>query len=310
MNQNSATAIGNAERTLVLRGHPSIHEFVRFVKTRAVDAHIQDEVALTREWQGANLYLRELERSEATLADQHETRKLNPDAQALAAELLRDPAAQKCLSFLPYTCELIELDKAVIWQKYVNDAFSTELRDKQSARFSDEDLVRYAIANVTSAPPVDVVTMNSSKFSFSSGSTDLRVLGAVPLNPDQVRGYQPYGRAAAVLAVYVGYGPNMIWGVKLGQRVLIVNGTHRVHALLAAGQKYAACVLSHASRKEDLDLVGLLDSNESAAVYFGRSRPPLLKDFFDERLVKRIDLPSNRHLIHLDLQFARSRCLA
>jgi hypothetical protein len=135
----------------------------------------------------------------------------------------------------------------------------------------------------------------------------MRVLGAVPIDPAQVSGYEPYGQAAAVVAVYVGYSMNIMSAVQMGNRVMLVNGTHRAYALRAHGVTHAPCVVSRVSSRDDLDLVGMPDEADSCGSYFSRARPPLLKDYFDERLCRKVSVRRSQQVIQLDLKFDRTR---
>jgi hypothetical protein len=295
------------ERFLVLRGHAPIQQFVRFVKTRSIDGQRMDEIDLTHEWRRANAHLRELESTDSASEEVGALHPLPRELAARAEEALKDAATRQALGFLPHRWAMVELDRLTVWQKHVNLEFSDSVRGSLSAYPSAHDLLRVAIG-VHRQPPDLLVTMQSSNtFGFSSPSSDVRVLGAVPLDPASVTGYEPFGRAVAVLAVYIGFSVNCMWAVQMGNRVLLVNGTHRAHALRAHGVTHFPCVVSQISNQDDLDLVGLSEQGESSNSYFTRPRPPLLKDFFDEQLCKTISVPRSHYNIQLDLKFERTR---
>jgi hypothetical protein len=295
------------ERFRVLAGQAPIHDFVRFVRTRANGGQQMDELALTREWQRANVHLRELESAEKNFADMGPLEPLPQRLAAVAAEALQDTATQKSMSFLPYRWAMVELDRLIVWQKYVNLDFTDGLRQSLPSRPTIDELLRVTIGAKREAPAVHVTTLGSNSFAFLSPSTDIRVLGAVPLDPANISGYESYGRAAAVLAVYIGFSVNVMYGVRMENRVMLVNGTHRAYALRAHGVTHAPCLISEVSNPDDLDLVGLPEQKESSRSYFARRRPPLLKDYFDERLYKEVLAARYNHIIQLDLQFERTR---
>lgn len=293
------------ERFLVLSGHAPIHEFVRYVKTRATDGQRADDVALTREWRQANARLKASVASDPRHMEMESPEPLAPHLARIADATLANSKGSKALEFVPHRWANIELDRLIVWQKYVNLGYANSIRDTLPPKPSDEQILQLATGDRGEAPVVHVNSLGSNSFAFSSRSNDLRVLGAVPLDPRNVSGYEPYGNAAAVLAVYVGYSVNVMWAVRLGNRVMLANGTHRAYALRAHGVTHVPCLISEASTRDDLDLLGLPEGARNNESNFTRLRPPLLKDFFDERLCKCIPVTRNQHLIQLDLKFER-----
>lgn len=297
------------EEILVLAGQGSVHDFMDFVRTRSIDSYTFDELTLIREWRRARAFLDSLETrpSESVSGDALQELPGNLVAEADAA--LEDVATRKSLSFLPYRWAMVELDRLIVWQPYVNLAFATAMRQSLPALPTDSDLLRVSIGADHGTPPVHVSTLTSSSFAFSSSSSDMRVLAALPIDPANVRGHQPYGHAAVVLAVYIGYGVNVVSAVQMGDRIMLINGTHRAYALRAHGVTHIPCVVSQVESRADLELAGIPEYGTSVS-YFSAARPPLLKDYFDERLFKRITAPSTRHVIQLDLEFDRARIAA
>jgi len=295
------------DRALVLSGQAPIHDFVRFVRTRAIDGQRLDEIALTEEWKCASRHLRDLQHTESKFADVGELEPLPAQLATKADAVLQDPATRKSLSFLPHRWAIVELDRLIVWQKYINLEFADRVRSNLSPHPSADELLGVATGVNHELPPLHVTTLSSNSYAFSSASTDVRVLGTALLNPAEVDGNKSYGRPAAVLAVYFGYSINVMWAVHMGDRIMLVNGTHRAYALRAAGVTHAPCVVSRIASRDDLDLVGLPESTESTGSYFAKTRPPLLKDYFDDRLYKPISMPRTHNIIQLDLKFERTR---
>jgi hypothetical protein len=291
----------------VLKGHPSVHEFVRLVKTRSRNGHCLDDLALTREWQAANSHLRETESDDAcTLADAG-LPPLPLDSRSYAAKVLEDPCLSRSLGFLPPVWAMVDLSKILVCQHYVDDSHVAGIRQSLPARPSVEDLIRVAASVDTHSAPVDLVALNNGTFSFSSPSTDLRVLGAIALDPAEVKSYQPFGKATSLLGVYVGYSANVMWAVQANRRLLLINGTHRAFALLTSGIQHVPCLVSRISRPDEWDLIGAPDVKDNLPSLVQRKRPPLLKDYLDTRFHKVIEVPRVRYSIELELKFHRSR---
>jgi hypothetical protein len=83
----------------------------------------------------------------------------------------------------------------------------------------------------------------------------------------------------------------------VGRRHLLVNGYHRAVALRALGVTHAPCIVQTATCTDELQLAAKSRVAERAEFYFESARPPLLKDFFDPRLRKRLPLrPRMRHI--------------
>jgi hypothetical protein len=202
---------------------------------------------------------------------------------------------------------MVELDRLIVCQKYVNLEHTCRLGASLPEHPTAADLLRMIVGDPHASPAVQVTTQGSSSFSFSSSSTDIRVLGAVPLNPENVGGYVPYGHAAAVLAVFVGYSTNVMWAVRMRNRLLLLNGTHHAYTLRDRGATHAPCLVSLASNSDELGLLGLGEQGERVESYFTRARPPLLSDFFDGRLCRAITIPRMHHTIQLELKFQRTR---
>jgi len=294
-------------QALVLVGQPSIHEFVRFVRSRAVDGHSIDETALTREWRNANGYVRELESIERDVADSPALSPLPDSLAACAKNALVDPVTQRCLGFLPHSWAMVELDRLLVWQKYVDPSVTARLGAALPRDPTPEQLFDVATGKTLSAAPLHITAPNANSFLFSAESSDLRVLGTAPLDAAQVTGFQPFGNAVAVVAVFVGYSVNFVWAVQFGKRLALINGTHRAYALRALGITHVPCLVSHATHREDLELMGAHSEREALASQFTRPRPAMLKDFFNERLCKQVPLQRSLQALRIEVKAERLR---
>jgi len=142
---------------------------------------------------------------------------------------------------------------------------------------------------------------------FSSVSSDMQVLGVMPTDPGQISSPKPSGRSVAAVTVFVGFGMNFLWALQVGDRLLLSNGTHRAYCLRALGITHTPCLVSRLSRDEDYELAGVPESKAEVLSYFSRRRPPLLRDFFDQRLCKVVDTYCWQNVLQLALKLEQSR---
>jgi hypothetical protein len=290
---------------LLLAGRPTLRDFVRFVKAHAVDGSLIDEAKWVLEWQQASKVVRQLDPLEVKSQPVGST-PLPDNIRAAADAELEDPAVRRSIGLLPYSWAWVALDQLIVWQRYINLAFAAELRDRLPLHPTPKDLLDFSAGRLGAQPPLRICGRGGNAFTFSSVSNDLRVTDVVPLDPDCIRGFEPHGRASCVVAVFVGYSINCMISVRMNNRLLLTNGTHRAYALLSRGITHAPCIVRHVSSADDLDLAALPRGNEPAENLFAAPRPPLLKDFFDERLTTHFAAPTRTYLLDMELKFEQA----
>jgi hypothetical protein len=155
--------------------------------------------------------------------------------------------------------------------------------------------------------PVRIIRQADNTFSITSASSDLRFMETTLLDPASIANYPLAGHAAAVVAVFVGFGVNCISAVKFGRRLALLNGTHRVHALLSLGIRHVPCVVRYASREDELDILGATDLRSAGHLYLRGPRPPLFKDYLDPTLTKIITAPRTDRVLQLQLNMQQWR---
>lgn len=274
-----------SDRWLCLNGRTPIREFVRFARVVAKAGQSADEIQLTKEWRAANSLLRDLEVTEAGYADAAELDALPADLIELAEAELRDPGTRRSLDLLPYRWALVELDRLVVFQKTINLSFVETLKCTLPSPPTPEGLTRFVIGE-REPPSLQITPVDGNTFSFSSPSQDLRVLSTVTLDPKSVHGHELYGRTSSVLGIFIGYGSNIFTGIRLGKRVLLLNGTHRAYTLRANGITHAPCLIRCVSTADDLDLVNMPEIRQNFDRYFVNPRPPLSKTILTNDCIK------------------------
>ena len=97
---------------------------------------------------------------------------------------------------------------------------------------------------------------------------------------------------------YAGTQANYVQVTRLNSRFLLKNGYHRAYAALLAGLKYLPAVVFEAS---DFAETGALRPG-----FFGRelvmsAKPPLLKDFLDDRVMLDVKIRAMRKVIRIGI---------
>jgi hypothetical protein len=189
----------------------------------------------------------------------------------------------------------------------VDLAFIGSLKAAFPSDPTDEELFRFAAGRLRRAPEVRVTRTSENVYTFASDSSDLRFLDIALLDPEAVHGYHAPGHAAGVVAVFVGFGVNFLCALRLRDRLLLTNGTHRAYMLYDLGIRRVPCLVREVSSDDDLDLIGATDVKQSLQVYLRARRPPRLKDFFDPQLRKIVPVAATSRLVHVQLNTQRSR---
>jgi hypothetical protein len=139
-------------------------------------------------------------------------------------------------------------------------------------------------------------------WTFTSPSADFRVLGQQLVDPRAVAGLSVPGRPTAIVAVAVGYGSNVLSAIRTNGRLILNNGSHRAYALRAAGHQRVPCLIQNVTRPEELQVIASSDLAQRPDLYLTSPRPPLLKDYFDERLHIKMQAPRVGRQIQVAVQ--------
>ena len=271
-----------------LLGQPHLRDYLAIHETRVIDGDKCDARALTAEWRAANDLYYELERDEAGIADTIDCRPLDRRLARLAAELAANPWFRSSFDTLPYSIELVELDKLVVSQIHVENGFSSAIAASLGGNPPTSELFRFCLPVERPMPPVSIRRLGSNRYQFSSPSSDFREHNPKLLRADEIAHLALSGPAAAFFGVGVGFGSNFLSGIRSGNRVVLQNGYHRSYALRSAGITHAWCVVEHVTRKDELRLTASEEVAGDPEFYFAAKRPPILKDFFDLRVAKQL----------------------
>lgn len=269
---------------IVILGQPSLQEYLDFVRDNVIGGESADPRTTCDEWRRVNDIYHELEKREAGMADKAECRELDPALAPLAAEVTADPHFRRTFDVLPTRLAMVELDKLVIYQTQVTRQFVEDTQARLGPKPDPESVFRLCLPLGQRQAPVEVRRTGSRRYSFSSESTDLRFHESALLQAAQISGHAACGAIGGVVALFVGFGSNMLNVVRADNRMVLHNGYHRACALRALGITHAPCVVQTVTRRAELAVAATEKVSDDAAFYFKSARPPLLKDFFDPRL--------------------------
>ena len=287
---------------LWLLGQPTLSRLLEFVRDSVVGGECMDCRALAAEWRAANEICRHLERTEAGIALTGQHRALDAGLADLAEALQAHPHFRHAFDTLPTELRMVELDKLIVDQMHVTlghvDALAARLGPEPDARA----LFKLCLPLQAPPAPVAVQQVGEHRWVFRCPSTDFRFHEATLLKPAQLGGYESFGAIAGVVGLVVGFGCNFLCAVRVGRRHLLVNGYHRAVALRGLGITHAPCIVQEASCVDELQVAAKSRVAERAEFYFESARPPLLKDFFDPRLTRRLPLRARMRQIELSFE--------
>lgn len=286
------------EEHVYLIGRPPMGEFLGFVQVQASDGSKCDLGLLASEWRVANDHIHDLERTERGWADDPPIGDVSPDLVGMRRAVLDNPFFRRAYALLPVAIGTVELDRIAVFQKQINLEFVRKLQGLLGPRPTAEDIFKVCLPLNDPLPPVQLRRIApGNAFVFMSPSNDLRFLDCAVLQPAQVDGYEGGGRAAGILALVAGFSANCFSALQVEGRLILNNGSHRAFALRERGITHAPCVIQRVSRREELPVVAAQEVSTDPDRFLKAPRPPLLKDYFDPKLRKLVQVPKrNRHV--------------
>ncbi len=275
-----------ADENLYLIGRPTLKRYLRFVRDHAVKP--PDEGTLTDEWQAAHDFARTLEKEEAGAADNPPITKLelNSKNEPLLTEFLKDPLVRNGFNTVPTEVAVVELDRLVVYQHHIDLTYVRLLERELGCSPSEEQIFRTSLLHDHPQPPVKWSRVHGNKFVFMSPSNDMRFLGTMKLQADNIQDYPPPGNLAGVVGLAVGFGSNFMNAIYAERRLILNNGSHRAYALRKMGVTHVPCIVQHVSSREKLDVVAASKVVDNLDYYLKHPRPSMLKDYFNPKLHK------------------------
>lgn len=161
-----------------LIGRPPIGELLSFIRTMAVDGQSIDLGTLTAEWHAANDHVLKLEKDEAGAPDNPPVTALAESLRPLAAAVFADPVYKRAYRFVPTDIAVIDLNRVVVFQKFVNLSYVEELKRRLGSTPSPEDIFRLALPLQPEQPEFHMMQNTQNMYTLVSTSTDFRFVEA------------------------------------------------------------------------------------------------------------------------------------
>ena len=280
----------SGQRILYLYGVTTQPEVIGFLRTQCLLKDETEFASILNEWRFAAQQFVHLSDSTAGVPETAQVRNLSVEETALLAPVRADPLFQKSFSLLPHSIAIVELDKLVAGQRYVNLDFVERL---ERSIPSDPDfgfLVDFCLKRGSSAPPPSELQINPTVYGYRSESTDFRFLGGYPkpLHPADIEAARGGGEPVAAIILMVGYGSPAVNVFRVGTRLVLNNGFHRLFALRRKGVAYAPAVIQDISNV-DLELPPALVGLPTRYLV-NSPRPSLLMDFLNPAFTRELTM--------------------
>ncbi|ACL63144.1 hypothetical protein [Methylobacterium nodulans] len=285
-----------------LLGQPGLQDFLDYVEDHAVGVAALSRSALVDEWRAANDYYHHLELNEAGAADAIEVRDLDPTCAELADAVRADPRYRRAFDKVPTRFAMVELDRLVVAQSHIDLDHADRLQARAGDRLNAQALFRFCQPLGDFEAPVQIRQAGARRYLFVSASSDLRFHECLLLKPQDLANHAAFGSVSGAVGLIVGFGSNFLSVVQSESRLLLHNGHHRAYALRAMGVRFAPCIIQTATRGEELGLLASSKVMASPSFYFRAARPPLLKDFFEPRIRKVLQVRRTSQVIELSFE--------
>ncbi len=291
--------------TIVIKGLFPLPQFIRFIRERCSPRSFEDP-ALVAEWREARAVALQVMDEEAGVADSIGVRELSEEMKPLAEEVLRQPSMQRVASLVPRRWCMVEIDRLVVFQESINLRHVEKIQTSLVSDPSAQDVIDLVSCRGTHSHPTVRCTQSDGGYMFTSASNDLRFLDVVTLEPDAIQNFSPVGAASHAIVMYVGFSDNVISATRSGSRIILTNGSHRVYALRELGFCYVPCLLMDASEADVSDFLLPAAVKQDRQFYLDSPRPPLFKDYVDDRLARVVPVIRKTSVLKAKLDLQKS----
>jgi hypothetical protein len=256
-------------------------ELKNFLEMVSVDSEPRKQ-EIKAAWQGAVSKFEEFRRSEAGKPDSIASQVLQGAQAQRAQELRVDPAFANTFANYPLSFEEVEIDKLVACQRSVHVEYVEHLK----ARFEsgNRDLFNFCLSPAQDVPAISIGRTAPNAFTVSSDNPVLRFLGATeePYRAGMLQTETPGGQAVRVIALTLGFGFATANAYRVGSRMILNNGFHRMYTLRSLGITHAPVVVQQVTHPE-VELPPAV--GELPREYVVQNpRPGMMQDFFDDEL--------------------------
>jgi hypothetical protein len=301
--QSPTTDNRTVDAELHLMGVTRLGAFIQFVRQRAIGGRKHDESDIADLWRTAAKHYDTLRTSEATVADKPVVLPLPRSMQPHIDRLTQLDSFAATFSSVPIAFGMVPLAQLVCSQFDLTVSTVQALKLHTAPKMRPAALAKLCLPLAPAHGQCVLGRETRGEYVFHSDSHDLRYMGAQLVPVANIQGYRHSGHAQAALVIGVGFSTNVLNVVRFGDRLVLNNGYHRAVALLSQGYTHAPCVIQVCSHWEDVGLCAMGEISNNSDVYFGKPRPPLLRDFLNPALTSQWQLHPVRRQITVKLSY-------
>lgn len=282
-----------------LYAHAMRGEVIQHVRTQASPADRNRLPVIAAAWDALRPKVSVQVASEARLPDTITIEPLPRSAEAFAAATLADPLVVRTFAAWRHEIAMVEVDKIVFPQRALNEEYAEQLARAFPASPDLDALLRICVAARTDMAPIQHLEVAPNTHVFTSPNTDLRFLGAFlkqSVGAEDIPLVEAGGLPAAAVAGFVGYGSPVINAFRVGTRLILNNGHHRIYSLRKLGVTTVPMLILDVSNLQ-VELPPAIAGVPSELCL--APRPPVVKDLLDDDF--RITLGVKRRLKQLTI---------
>lgn len=286
-------------RAHYLYGVTTQAELIGFLRTQCVIADNKELESIVSDWRSAAQAFASIQMTHQELPESIRVDELSKPRSPIIDEVESSRLFRQSFSLLPYSIQAVEIDKIVAGQRYVDLSYVDELTKLIPPKPNADFLADFCLSRKSGVAPPSELQLGPNVYSFKSESTDFRFLGGYPkpLDASDLAASTGGGEPVAAVVLLVGYGSPQVNVFKVGGRVILNNGFHRLYALRSRGVTTAPVVVQHITNSA-LELppviAGLPSQYQTQA-----PRPSMMKDFLNPKFTREVKLKARDRSVQI-----------
>jgi len=267
------------------------------IRNKCIDEEINNGGEILQSWQDATESLRQIEKQESGVADNC---KIFDIKSGLIEAIRQNPSIKNTFSNDVLDFGMVDIDNVIAPQRDVQMDYVEQLTKKIPKNPSEDELLKFCLIPEQQVPKPKPTKKDSSSWYFSSPSSDFRFLSGhlkKEITREDVESTKVGGFPTHAFVLFVGYGVGCMNGISVNGRVILKNGFHRAYALRKKGIKKIPLLLKKIGNV-DLDFPSEIQGLKKDYL-LKQPRPILVKDFFNEDLVRVFKRKKNTTILNI-----------
>ena len=279
------------QKHLLLYGWLPRPSVMNYLKTQCTKDEVAREVEILKLWESANRAFN----SKKPLS--FESITCTPIADECAAKIKsirEDKRFSHTFQEATTSFESVEIDKLIACQSTVALDYIEKLTQDVRGEIDLDSLMDMCLSLDKTVPEVSDIQANQQTIVYSSENTDFRFLGALqkPLEEIELDTSSTGGIPTRALVLLFGYGGSPVNVLKVGKRIFLNNGFHRVYALRKAGVTQIPVVIQTISNPA-LEFPAVYQ-NIPKEYLLTADRLPMMEDYFNETMTIQLKQKARR----------------